>query len=109
MSATNFFERQESARKRTWLLVFLFILGVLGTVAACVALVAAIGAEIADSESGEWAKIFWAYATSPKLCAWVGGIVGGLILFVTLEKIVSCVESALAASRRNSAERESGV
>lgn len=30
-TATNFFERQESARKRTCLLVFLFILGVVAT------------------------------------------------------------------------------
>ena len=86
-TATNFFERQESARKRTWLLVFLFMLGVLGTVAACVALVAAIGAAANSSENEEWARLFVKYATTPELCAWVSGIVGGLILLVTLYKI----------------------
>ncbi|MBQ5790317.1 MAG: M48 family metallopeptidase, partial [Thermoguttaceae bacterium] len=90
-TATNFFERQESARKRTWLLVFLFILGVLGTVAACVALVAAIGAAIGaaanSSENEEWARLFVKYATTPELCAYVGVIVGWLILLVTFDKI----------------------
>jgi len=103
-TATNFFERQESARKRTYLLVFLFILGVLAVgvaiwpvIAVCSALCIWAGAIFAlfEDASGEttegMAKLGGDILTELTLnsdATIVAAIIGGFVICVaTVYKI----------------------
>lgn len=103
-SATNFFECQESARKRTCLLVFLFILGVLAVgvaiwpvIAVCSALCIGAGAIFAlfEDASGEttegMAKLGGDILTELTLnsdATIVAAIIGGFVICVaTVYKI----------------------
>ncbi|MBQ6829183.1 MAG: hypothetical protein IJO46_14335 [Thermoguttaceae bacterium] len=55
-TATNFFERQESARKRTWILTPLYCVGVLGTWAVLWGGIVLVGAYFGGLEPAEHSR-----------------------------------------------------
>ncbi|MBR5243920.1 MAG: M48 family metallopeptidase [Thermoguttaceae bacterium] len=84
----NFFERQEQARGRTKLLVFLFICALFATFAAILALVAgfaALGTETSATGGATAEELFVRYLTNPALAGVVAVVVllliGGGSLF----------------------------